>query len=250
MIGLTLLLFSQLYGDTLRWYDPETAGWSAFGFSNDQLDWAVIFPIDSSLAGRTVHSGRVNMWEPMIYSGTMRLCTGTLDSPVVVLDSGSFFATDSLTFYEVFFGDTITLNQGDLIWLWCTQPKTPTQFPASLDSGPAVLGYGDLLITGGGGHWGELYSDEGLNYNWVMELILTPQEVQEGPLPGPPEELTLLMAPEGFLISGYEGPVQVYDSGGRLIMSREIEGKTLISPLKPGVYFMRAGRQRGKITVR
>jgi len=64
-----------------------------------------------------------------------------------------------------------------------------------------------------------------------------------------PERMTLSVAPEGFLISGYEGPVQVYDATGRLILSREIEGKTLISPLKPGVYFVKAGRQRGRVAV-
>ena len=121
-------------------------------------------------------------------------------------------------------------------------------YPASVDSGPAVLGYGDLIYVDGGEYWGDL-AELGHNYNWVMELILTPQAVQEGPLLGPLEEINLLMAPEGFLISGYEGPIQVYDSGGRLLLSREIKGKTLISPLNPGVYFVRAGGQRGRVAV-
>ena len=50
----------------------------------------------------------------------------------------------------------------------------------------------------------------------------------------PRQNLILSMTPSGFLISGYEGPVQVYDATGRLLLSREIEGKTLIGPLNPG----------------
>jgi outer membrane protein assembly factor BamB len=64
------------------------------------------------------------------------------------------------------------------------------------------------------------------------------------------KELKLMMAPSGFLISGYEGEAQVYDPAGRLILTREIKSKTLISPLKPGVYFVVAGSQRAKVAVR
>ena len=189
MIALVFSLLSQVHGDTLRWYDPETAGWSAIGVGYSDVNWAIILPIDSELDGRTVHSGRVHIWQDMgPYKCTMRLCYGTLDSPTVVLDSDSFL-TPGWGFYEVLFGDSIVLNQGDLIWLWCSQPFNMGQYPAGVDSGPAVLDYGDLIY--GAGSWGDM-ADMGLDYNWVMELILTPQEVQEGPLPGPPEELTLL----------------------------------------------------------
>jgi len=64
------------------------------------------------------------------------------------------------------------------------------------------------------------------------------------------QSLILSMVPSGFMISGYTGPVQVYDATGRLLMSRDVRGKTLISPLRPGVYFVVGGKQRGKIAVR
>jgi hypothetical protein len=35
-----------------------------------------------------------------------------------------------------------------------------------------------------------------------------------------------------------------------LVLIKEIRGKTLISPLKPGVYFVVAGRQKGKVGVK
>jgi hypothetical protein len=64
------------------------------------------------------------------------------------------------------------------------------------------------------------------------------------------EKLTLLPAPGGFWITGYEGPAQVYDPAGRLVLSKEIKGKTLISPLRPGVYFVVAGKQRARVAIR
>jgi len=86
------------------------------------------------------------------------------------------------------------------------------------------------------------------------KLIYTTNNPEVGVWEASPPEfrqtLILSMAPSGFLISGYSGPIQVYDSGGRLLMSREIKGKTLVSPLSPGVYFVMAGKQRGKVAVR
>jgi len=63
------------------------------------------------------------------------------------------------------------------------------------------------------------------------------------------ENLILLMAPSGFWVADYSGPVSVYDATGRLILSRDIKGKTLVSPLNSGVYFVVGGKQRGRVAV-
>jgi len=68
--------------------------------------------------------------------------------------------------------------------------------------------------------------------------------------PEPKPGLTLLMAPGGFWITGYSGPVQIYDPAGRLVLSKEIKGKTLISPLRPEVYFVMAGKEKARVAVR
>lgn len=203
---------------------------------------AVIFPIDSALDGRTIHSGRVHIYDSTWYPpDTLKVCTGTMDIPLVVLDSGFFYAYER-GFYEVFFGDTMVLETGDLIWLWCTQRISSGEYPASMDSGPAISGYSDLISLDCGKSWFDI-TQFGLNYNWVMELILTPLDVEEGQAK-PKEKLALVPAPGGFWITGYEGPAWIYDPAGRLVLSREIKGKTLISPLRSGVYFVVAGRER------
>ena len=244
----TLTLLCQLYGDTLRWYDPATAGWNAVNFCMGYpLHWAVIFPVDSLTNGRIVHSGRVHIWEALYEPGIMRLASGTPTDPLSVLDSGSFHST-GYGFYEVFFGDTILLNQGDTIWLWCVQNAGATQLIASIDLGPPVDDYGNKVSVDGGGSWQNL-GDYSLNYNWVMELILTPVDVEEGPAE-PGEKLALLPAPGGFWISGYSGLAQIYDPAGRLVLRKEVKAKTLIGPLRPGVYFVVAGRERARVAVR
>ncbi len=250
MTGLMLALLTQSAGDTLRWYDTTTAGWTGIQIApNGFMDWAIIWPNDSSLDGRTIHSGRVYIWEPtpMPASGAMKICTGTLDSPTVVLDSGSFYSAGQ-GFYEVFFGDTIALHEGDLIWLWCTQLSNSGQYTAGIDSGPAIKGYSDLIMINGAPPWYDL-TDFGFNSNWVMELILTPADVEEGPAE-PEGKLTLLPAPGGFWITGYSGEATIYDPAGRLVLRKEIKGKTLIGPLRPGVYFVVAGIQRVRVAVR
>ncbi|MGC8894844.1 MAG: hypothetical protein ACP5QG_08380 [candidate division WOR-3 bacterium] len=62
--------------------------------------------------------------------------------------------------------------------------------------------------------------------------------------------LALLPVPSGFWVIGYSGPVKIYDSAARLVLSREIEGKTLIGPLKSGVYLVVGKRQRAMVAVR
>jgi len=248
MMWLALILLNQSSGDTLRWYDPTTVGYDHVGLTNGgYLHWAIILSIEAEYDGITVHSGRVHIWEPMDSTGIMRLCMGDYAHPVSVLDSGSFHST-GYGFYEVLFGDSIVLHEGDIIWLWCSQFQYAGQLPVTTDGGPCMFGFGDLMSFDSGITW-EPICTSFLNVNWVMELILTPQEVEEGPSPGPPEKLSLQMAPEGFLISSYEGPVQVYDATGRLLLSQDVKGKTLISPLNPGVYFVKAGRQKGRIAV-
>jgi len=66
----------------------------------------------------------------------------------------------------------------------------------------------------------------------------------------PEPSLVLISAPSGFWITGYSGEARIYDPAGRLVLAREINGKTLINPLKPGVYFVVAGKERARIAVR
>jgi hypothetical protein len=252
MIGIALFLLCQTSGDTMRWYDTTTAGWTGIGIHEGYpFRWGVILPIDSPFDGRTVHSGRVYIWEPtpMPAPGAMKLCTGTLDSPITLLDSGSFYSPGQ-GFYEVFFGDTLALHEGDLIWLWCSQFINSGQFPAGVDSGPAVQGYGDLLMVGN--TWGELL-DWGLNYNWVMELVLTPLDVEEGPAKPEPEELFLITSfTKSEIKISYAIPhedaghvsLKAYDIAGReakcLLDSETQAGwyEAQWRPPAPGVYFL------------
>jgi len=110
--------------------------------------------------------------------------------------------------------------------------------------------YYDDAAPGYIGYWPQDFPGPFYEPSGYGEFVLLPTAgVGEGLPPEPGQGLTLTMAPEGFLISGYSGPVQVYDATGRLILSREIKGKTLIGPLKPGVYFVRAGKLRERVPV-
>jgi hypothetical protein len=79
--------------------------------------------------------------------------------------------------------------------------------------------------------------------------VCPPVVAEEAGAP-PSGSLTLLPAPSGFWITGYSGEARIYDPAGRLVLSKEIKGKTLISPLSPGVYFVVAGKERARIAVR
>lgn len=134
MIGITLLLLAQTSGDTLRWYDTTSVGYECVGYTGGGiLYWAIVLPIDSSLDGRTVHSGRLHICQEMNYPGVLNLSLGDHNSPNVLLDSSSFHATE-YGFCDIFFGDTITLHQGDTVWLWCAQYQEFGEYPATTDA--------------------------------------------------------------------------------------------------------------------
>ena len=250
MMWIGLLLLSQSSQDTLRWYDTTVVNYIGVGSGWGYLHWAISLPIDSTYDGRIVHSGRVHIWEAMDSSCIMRLCKGGYRRVDSVIDSGSFHPT-GYGFYEVFFSDSLVLHEGDTVWLWCTMWRPDTGlYPVTSTDGwpPPVWGFSDLFSMDGGLTWMDA-SAISWWLNWIMEVALVPSDVQESPPPGPPEELSLMMASSGFLISGYEGPISVYDATGRFLLSRDVKGKTLIGPLDPGVYFVRAGGQRGRIAV-
>jgi len=232
----------------LRWYDTTATGYDHIGLINGgYLHWAIILPIDSTYDGRTVHSGRVHIWEAMDWAGLMRLCRGNISYPISILDSGAFHST-GYGFYEVFFGDSVVLHEGDIIWLWCTQRHNAGEYPATTDAGPCSPSYYGSLISLDGVNW-ETICGYTFDRRWVMELILTPSDVEEGPAK-PEGKLALLPAPGGFWITGYEGPTEIYDPAGRLVLAKEIKGKTLISPMRPGVYFVVAREEKARVTVR
>jgi len=234
----------------------DSADWSvARLIMGPYCHWAIKFVIDPSLDGRTLHSGRVHIWNPGDSLIRMRLCRGTASNPGVVLDSGSFYATVGHSFYEVPFGDTIILNRGDTIWLWCYQTRITGEWPWTIDSGPAVPGYGDR-ISFDGAVW-EGLNDYGFNSNWVMELILTPVDVEEGP--ARPREFFMHITSsnpiKGVLRLQYgishedEGLVslKIYDVSGRVVQTVFSEEKSAgyyelsipTSSFSAGTYFLR-----------
>ncbi|MEO0181485.1 MAG: hypothetical protein ABIM74_09555 [candidate division WOR-3 bacterium] len=83
---------------------------------------------------------------------------------------------------------------------------------------------------------------------YIVHLSDTTNEIKENTKSN--HSLTIIPAPFGFYITCPSGEARIYDSAGRLVMAREIKGKTLISPLVPGVYFVVAGEERVKVAVR
>ncbi|MGC8894745.1 MAG: hypothetical protein ACP5QG_07870 [candidate division WOR-3 bacterium] len=131
---------------------------------------------------------------------------------------------------------------GNLKWLYRKDNGTPDT--NQLDGCYALLPdhHGGVFAIG------TLHDSAMTTIQYLVHLADTTGEVSEraSGVPG----LTILPAPSGFWISGYEDEAQVYDPAGRLVLSEEIKGRTRIGPLRPGVYFLVAGRERAKVAVR
>jgi len=132
---------------------------------------------------------------------------------------------------------------GNLIWGW---RDTITDYDASTVSGLVPDGQGGVYVQ----EWFTTSIPDPPYYTNITSVVHLTEGQAIAENPGQGQGIRIAMAPSGFLISGYEGEAQVYDPAGRLILTREIKSKALIGPLKPGVYFVVAGRQRAKVAVR
>jgi len=161
----------------------------------------------------------------------------------IILDSqGNLFAGGSGSNDEypvVYKLDTL----GNLIWAW---KDTLTEYDDGTVSGLVPDGQGGVYVQ----EWFTFTPDTGGLYTNITSVVHLTEGQAIAEDGGKGQVLKVLMAQSGFWVSGYEGEAQIYDPAGRLVLSREIKGKTLMGPLSPGVYFVVAGKERAKVAVR
>ncbi len=208
------------------WLSVDASGNLYMGGGGEQGAWEV-FSTDSMGSERWKFDAESTGFNDPVYE-------------IEIDAGGNLFAAGSQREYPCVFKLD---SAGNLLWKWA--PKPP-----DFDGGVAM----SLIPDGDNGVYAVgLY---GAYKGSVIPVVLTTfiahllegQRISENP-----DEnggFKIFMAPSGFFISGYEGEASIYDPAGRLIVKREIAGKTLISPLSPGVYFVVAGKERAKVAVR
>ena len=68
-----------------------------------------------------------------------------------------------------------TIDAGKYLWIgyWITDQPTE-QYPAGVDNGPAIAGFGDMMSSDDGDTWESMYeSNHELNYNWNLQAFVT-----------------------------------------------------------------------------
>ena len=72
---------------------------------------------------------------------------------------------------EVTLDEPVAFDVEKELWIGYTIHNQPTgMFPGGYDAGPAVVGYGDMILTNGTS-WGRL-SDQGIDNNWLVHAFL------------------------------------------------------------------------------
>ena len=76
---------------------------------------------------------------------------------------------------------TYTIHSNQEFWVgYWVQDHPPATYPAGVDAGPAIAGFGDMFSTDDGDTWdplSELYPE--LDYNWNLQVYITNEKGQE-----------------------------------------------------------------------
>ena len=229
--------------DTLKWYDK--VDYTAIGITGGgTLYWGVRFYIDAAHVGKITECGfylheTVN-WE----QGLMTTWDGYTYAPYILIEQEYFDPRIHTGWYACSFDNTYTYS-GMNLWITCMLDHENGEYPASVDDGPAVVGYGDWIYIDGS--WEELV-DYGLNYNWNIYAIAQ-TDVSED-VAGSLLELKVPTVSRGQINIDYTLPERcevslgIYDMTGKLVIPLK-EGTqsagsymALISGLRPGGYIV------------
>jgi hypothetical protein len=94
--------------------------------------------------------------------------------PVLIVDQYIGLIEDSLTWVEVFLDEPLLIDGETELLIGYEINQEFNAFPAGVDFGPAVVGYGDL-VRFEGDSWGNL-SDYGLDFNWSIQAFISGEE--------------------------------------------------------------------------
>ncbi|MEO0211381.1 MAG: hypothetical protein ABIN66_05940 [candidate division WOR-3 bacterium] len=161
---------------------------------------------------------------------------------LIALDSlGNIFigGTNEHEYPAVYKLDT----SGNLIWAWT---DTLREYSRGTATGLVPDGHGGVYAQ----EWFTKPMSDPPYYTSITSVVHLTEAGGVAGNTGAKPGLRITMAPSGFYITCPSGEARIYDSAGRLVIRREIKGKTLISPLVPGVYFVVAGDEKAKVTVR
>jgi hypothetical protein len=160
--------------DTWLYYDNGTNFTSINANSGGNFDIAIRFSKEQIDSYQGFLISKVTFFPvegyPAAYS--IELWEGG-DSPTLV-HMQDVSSVTSGAWNTVYIDQSVYVDNSKDLWVgvWI-QNYTAGTYPAGCDSGPAVAGKGDLYSIDNGVSWKSLYTSDGLNYNWNIEVYLT-----------------------------------------------------------------------------
>lgn len=164
----------------LSWFPPGSnpgllqygsgTPYSAVGFSSDGtlVAAAKFSPVDlMPYAGKQLSSIAFYTWSDLPYF-TAKIFTGPNAENLIFEQAVANPA--AMGWNEVQLNVPITITADDYLWIGYEMIQTGFDFPAGIDSGPAIEGKGDLVSLNGS-EWSTL-SQYGLPYNWNIRGTL------------------------------------------------------------------------------
>ncbi|MCB0805138.1 MAG: choice-of-anchor D domain-containing protein, partial [Bacteroidales bacterium] len=97
---------------------------------------------------------------------TLKIWTGDNAQTLIVSQPVNSFEAE--TWNEIFLQNPVTINASEDLWVGFEVTQSLDDFPAGVDEGPAMAGFGDMVNAGAG--W-ETLTDYGLSYNWNIQFL-------------------------------------------------------------------------------
>ncbi|MCF8367740.1 MAG: hypothetical protein K9G76_01765 [Bacteroidales bacterium] len=174
-------------GPSSMWlhYDDGTNDDNGIGLTDGGgFDIAIRFPAVDLIPFNGFRISKIRFFPregfPVEYSATIWEGSGLPD-----LMYTSYIPNPNINFWtEYFLPDNYFINASKELWIgiW-VQNQPPDIYPAGVDNGPAINGFGNMISMDDGDSWDPLYElNSELDFNWNLQVYVTNYKGEELPL--------------------------------------------------------------------
>jgi hypothetical protein len=175
--GNTISFTTGGAGNSFRWDDG--INYDGIGFTDgSDFDYAIRIPTQQLTPYNGYRISKIRFFPKANATYYVEVFDGINGSNLVYFENVPSPTLNAWTEYNPTNDYYINSNVEVWVGIWVTD-YIVGNFPAGVDEGPAIAGFGDMFSLDLGATWESLYLTYGLNFNWNLEVFFTNQKGDE-----------------------------------------------------------------------